>query len=567
MAFPSGTAYHADSDADDEYERSVMTSPTQLHTDSEASPSDSEPPSAEHTPTTYGHSGEDRSTPRTIITEWTAEESADFVAGLGLRQYCDAFLENEIVGEALIALKHDELKEMGIASVGHRLTILKGVYEIKMSQDIPIDSDHYVPLTEQSRQNEVATQEDVQRIIQSLRLRDARIIQAEAELRRLTEDYRRLREELLPVFRMAKDHSQPLPYGPPYSSSVTSPELYNHNLTSPPAAQNVNEKSGTSLGRSLSKKLFLGSTPKNNSPTHIPNTIHEGRALDGRNLTDNTSLDPSAAATAASNHLTAQMSGGLSAASLPNTSPSSIPVPSPTSPAPYPAQTLASKSYNRDGNTSAPTTSRSLYDTHNDEPVRSNTTPQPIQNGPSSASKMNSQNPSLSASGSSIIPSTKDRDRDRDRDRAANSSTAPSSAGPQSASDSNANSVEIFKSFRVGLEDPCYKVLPAALRKYNIQADWRQYALYIVFGDQERCVGLEEKPLSLFKQYDKEGKKPMFMLRKLAQPFDGQGDGVGGSTTGGGGGAGLGVGGLRDVSSASSLRGPVQPFNLPGGVV
>jgi protein STE50 len=45
----------------------------------------------------------------------------------------------------LVALKHDELKEMGIASVGHRLTILKNVYEIKVNQDIPIDSDHYIP--------------------------------------------------------------------------------------------------------------------------------------------------------------------------------------------------------------------------------------------------------------------------------------------------------------------------------------------------------------------------------------------------------------------------------------
>jgi hypothetical protein len=53
--------------------------------------------------------------------------------------------ENVIVGEALVALKHDELKEMGIASVGHRLTILKNVYEIKVKQDIPIDSDHYIP--------------------------------------------------------------------------------------------------------------------------------------------------------------------------------------------------------------------------------------------------------------------------------------------------------------------------------------------------------------------------------------------------------------------------------------
>lgn len=45
----------------------------------------------------------------------------------------------------MVALKHDELKEMGIASVGHRLTILKNVYDIKVNQDIPIDSDHYIP--------------------------------------------------------------------------------------------------------------------------------------------------------------------------------------------------------------------------------------------------------------------------------------------------------------------------------------------------------------------------------------------------------------------------------------
>jgi hypothetical protein len=77
--------------------------------------------------------------------------------------------------------------------------------------------------------------------------------------------------------------------------------------------------------------------------------------------------------------------------------------------------------------------------------------------------------------------------------------------------------VEIFKSFRVSVDDPCYKVLPAALKKYNINGDWKQYALYIVYGDQERCLGLEERPLILFKQLEKEGRKPMFMLRKQQQ--------------------------------------------------
>lgn len=40
-------------------------------------------------------------------------------------------------------------------------------------------------------------------------------------------------------------------------------------------------------------------------------------------------------------------------------------------------------------------------------------------------------------------------------------------------------------------------------------------------GDQERCLGLEEKPLLLFKQLDKEGRKPMFMLRRHAAPQEG----------------------------------------------
>lgn len=53
--------------------------------------------------------------------------------------------ENEIVGEALIALRHEELKEIPILSVGHRLTILKGVYDIKIKHQIPIESDHYIP--------------------------------------------------------------------------------------------------------------------------------------------------------------------------------------------------------------------------------------------------------------------------------------------------------------------------------------------------------------------------------------------------------------------------------------
>jgi hypothetical protein len=84
------TSYHADSDADDEYERSVITSP-HLQTDSEASPIDSDIPSSEHTPTKFGYSSEGPRTPRSIISDWTADECVEFLTSLGLLQYCGSF--------------------------------------------------------------------------------------------------------------------------------------------------------------------------------------------------------------------------------------------------------------------------------------------------------------------------------------------------------------------------------------------------------------------------------------------------------------------------------------------
>jgi len=57
-------------------------------------------------------------------------------------------LGENITGDSLIYMRHEELKEMGITSLGHRLTLLKAVYEIKIKQNIQIEEDSYVPLCE-----------------------------------------------------------------------------------------------------------------------------------------------------------------------------------------------------------------------------------------------------------------------------------------------------------------------------------------------------------------------------------------------------------------------------------
>ncbi|KAL3423061.1 protein kinase regulator ste50 [Phlyctema vagabunda] len=464
MAFESGTAY-AESDADDEYERSVVN----LASDSEATESEG-PSSNEHTPTTYGnHPGGDR-LPEAIITEWDAAECAEFVASIGLRQYSDSFLENEIVGEALVALQHDDLKQMGVTSVGHRLTILKNVYDIKIKQDIPIERLDYVPESADAEsQYATATLKDIKQLVEQLRLRDERMSVAEMELRRITDEYRRLREDLLPVFRMAKE-GQPLPYHPSGTSQQSSYAYDTSNTLSPPAPTPSSSQSGGGLSRKFSTKKLFFDQPKNASPTYLPTTQERSlmeQALDPANAAERAVLS--------SSHLAA-MNGG----SQPSTSPGhpSPNQPSPTSPSTAGGSTLASRSYRSD----VPTPARSMF-------------PQNENDG--------------------YQQSTYSRD-----------SKAPSRRAPTPALDTPSGgsgaSVEIFKSFRVSMEDPCYKVLPAALKKYNINAPWEQYALYIVYGDQERCLGMEEKPLILFKQLDKEGKKPMFMLRKIAANPDAQ---------------------------------------------
>ncbi|KAK0551648.1 hypothetical protein OC845_002063 [Tilletia horrida] len=72
-----------------------------------------------------------------------------------------------------------------------------------------------------------------------------------------------------------------------------------------------------------------------------------------------------------------------------------------------------------------------------------------------------------------------------------------------------------YRSFRVTLEDPCYRVLPAALRKYKINDDWKKYALIICHGNTERCVTYEEKPLLLFQKLKESKQNPIFMLRHI----------------------------------------------------
>lgn len=338
-----------------------------------------------------------------------------------------------------------------------------------------------------------------------------------------------MREDLLPVFKMAKEQ-QPLPYHPPapqqnyaqqYANAYSDP----NSTISPPAPTPKSSGLGSGgLQRKFStKQFFLGSTPKNASPTHLQQQNAQDRSMMEQ------ALDPSAAAERAvlsSSHLAA-MNGGQ-----PQTSPALSPnIPSPSSP-PHTLKntmsgsTLASRSYSRGGELQTP---RATYTGGSDVDTLRD-------------SNQSQYQPSTYPRDSVIRPPTSSR-------------RAPT---PAPGSTSGADQIEVFKSFKVSMEDPCWKVLPAALKKYKIDAPTEQYALYIVYGDQERCLEAEEKPLILFKELDRQGRKPMFMLRKTTSHPDNAASGASG--------VGMDRGGIdgRLPLRGQSRGGQYEP---PGGII
>jgi hypothetical protein len=96
--------------------------------------------------------------------------------------------------------------------------------------------------------------------------------------------------------------------------------------------------------------------------------------------------------------------------------------------------------------------------------------------------------PSQSAPSGTLLPSPNNLPTSSNAPTTASSAIAPQSAADGTVASSSAKAAkesarQAASAFRVTLEDPCWKVLPAALKKYKINDDWKQYALFICFGN------------------------------------------------------------------------------------
>ncbi|KAF8317123.1 hypothetical protein DL93DRAFT_2165780 [Clavulina sp. PMI_390] len=326
------------------------------------------------------------------LNEWDEDRVNEWLSSKGYSQYHQQILENGISGDMLSLLDHESLREVGVHSVGHRLHILREVYQLKVAQGIPIEPEHYVPpseATENSRQDGV-TLDRLHQLVQELGERTKLL---EQENRRLAENLSLLIDNMPPSKSQDQDAEATLKHQPSFN-------------------------------------VLNG----NNMP-HTPGVKHH-------RLTDATMVES------------------------PQTSPA------------RPEHDVSSSNY----------LSKSLHKPPSTPQADSVRTPLHRSH---SHSYLNQTQPSTPGPYNSKLPKE---------------------APPSSASSSVDNQL---KSFKVSIEDPCWKVLPAALKKYKINDDWRKYVMFICHGSTERCLSYDEKPLLLFQRLKESNKNPVFMLRHI----------------------------------------------------
>ncbi|KAH7106049.1 hypothetical protein BKA62DRAFT_349341 [Auriculariales sp. MPI-PUGE-AT-0066] len=322
------------------------------------------------------------------IFDWTEANVCSWLHSIGFEQYDANITRHGISGDILPFLDAEQLKEIGVSTIGQRLAILKAVYHLKLQYNIPIEADSYVPPSELNEGHEVVSLERLNELVRE-----------QGERLRMLEDENRL---LLDRFHSFEEHTQPKRTQP-----VQGPVVQEHTLTRQPSfkwAQYV-------------------------KPAKSPTKATLEAAIDS-----------------------------------PRSSPQAMEHEVPP----------------------IPTNKQNLYRS------QQNVTPPTPASGPSRAPNIKTA-PNVSSN-----------------------PPPPSNTQPPEPSSSTSSTSDNLKSFKVSLDDPAWKVLPAALKKYKINNDdWQNYAMFICYGNTERCLSYDEKPLLLFQRLKEAKKNPVFMLKHI----------------------------------------------------
>ncbi|GAA5990518.1 hypothetical protein JCM11641_006116 [Rhodosporidiobolus odoratus] len=400
-----------------------------------------------------------------------------------------ALSEHGISGDVLIHLDHSSLKEIGIQSVGQRLAVLRKVYDMKMSQGIELEEGAWKPPSEEYDlpPQQMASQAEV---LGWLSERDHRILSLEHEVHNLHSALISLREEAISLSNAGRAGPSGKPR--PNLRSPTS-STFPHPLSNALTLSRSN--SNPTRPRNAPPIAALAVPNPHTAASGLPDspaspTIDSPRLLGGGEYQQQQIVHGG------------QEGAGSAAANLLHPGEFSINgVATPTTP-------TAPMLIHPDSHTAAAAVGLGTGQRAHAPLLPASANPLSAMSPPSSGLV----NTTTSFAGSTLLPSRPSTATDTHTPSTLSSSTA---ARTREGSASGNTPENPYRSFRVTLEDPTYKVLPAALKKYKINDDWRLYALFICYGNTERCLAYDEKPLLLFQKLKDSGDSPVFMLRHV----------------------------------------------------
>lgn len=448
----------------------------------------------------------------------------------------EAFRIHNITGLTLPMLNSEELKEMGITNLRQRLQLLSDISTLLIEKNIQFNSinlNNEHPLLSELQATVVSTglikniskgivEDTSTQLIEKMTKRERErerensnnsgLISANSsgiedgsgnritntEYRALLSKINKLREEVLPYLKELQD-KKPLPAPSPsqsFSQSFTHDTSSNsisnaannksNNGNNPPVGM-LDETGTTAMPTSPSRSMFIANRRKSSSET-LATISSEQSSYPVYNRQPSSSTLGTMVTAA-----TSQPSGIPPPINSTYRSNSGTPITTPTS--------LTHRS--------------SVHRTHSQS--HANTSHQSISSGSTVAS---SSTPKLSHSRSS------QRLASADTTHTSNHHHHPHHQGQPPSSTSTipppSSSSDTLKQLRAKTEDPCYKILQAAMRSHKLdKSEWRNYVLIICYGgDKERVLRYDEKPVVVFKELNELGLQPSMMLRQVEETDD-----------------------------------------------
>jgi len=76
-----------------------------------------------------------QSNKETVIGGWSVEDVANWLTSIGLAEYSQLFMRNDIRGSELLHLQRQDLKDLGITKVGHVKRLLSALKSYPFGKD------------------------------------------------------------------------------------------------------------------------------------------------------------------------------------------------------------------------------------------------------------------------------------------------------------------------------------------------------------------------------------------------------------------------------------------------